>query len=439
MGYITPHGRAAVKEYKYKGEDRSLLYKYILSPLAQACVDNFTPMHAAPNLITLIGLIFQGVAFACVFGGSLNLTEAPPRWACAVAGLCLFCYSTLDNMDGKQARRTGASSALGLLFDHGCDAVNAGIIGSLVFAKCVVVGEAGWKSYLLWACATVPFFMNTWEEFHLREFILPIVNGPNEGLMTLMLFFFASAVWGPEVWHQPAHLWGRETFSELLQRVPLWQMPIAVGSSAMTPVISFIRGVAFDPSTAPATYLEVALASVSCGVVFTCAYNTVNVLLEVTKHADVGSGPARVAAALGRQAPLWLLQLACGLWLFTDATHRVAATHTFMWLLTGGCLFSDFTSKLMVSHACDQPYRPAYFGTALFAAAPVLQRLAAAGFAVPPSLLSTQASEVMLLLAFVLSSSSLVAFAYEAVTDIAHALDIDVFDITRQRRRAGRL
>ncbi len=29
----------------------------------------------------------------------------------------------LDNLDGKQARRTKTSSPLGLLFDHGCDAM----------------------------------------------------------------------------------------------------------------------------------------------------------------------------------------------------------------------------------------------------------------------------------------------------------------------------
>lgn len=28
-----------------------------------------------------------------------------------------------DNLDGKQARRTKTSSPLGLLFDHGCDAM----------------------------------------------------------------------------------------------------------------------------------------------------------------------------------------------------------------------------------------------------------------------------------------------------------------------------
>jgi len=29
----------------------------------------------------------------------------------------------LDNMDGKQARKTNASSPLGMMFDHGCDAL----------------------------------------------------------------------------------------------------------------------------------------------------------------------------------------------------------------------------------------------------------------------------------------------------------------------------
>jgi len=34
----------------------------------------------------------------------------------------VFTYQNLDNVDGKQARRTGNSTPLGMLFDHGCDA-----------------------------------------------------------------------------------------------------------------------------------------------------------------------------------------------------------------------------------------------------------------------------------------------------------------------------
>jgi hypothetical protein len=35
-------------------------------------------------------------------------------------------YQTLDAIDGKQARRTGTSSPMGELFDHGCDSVSNG-------------------------------------------------------------------------------------------------------------------------------------------------------------------------------------------------------------------------------------------------------------------------------------------------------------------------
>ena len=38
-----------------------------------------------------------------------------------------FMYRMLDELDGKQARRTGNSSPLGLLFDHGCDSFSVGL------------------------------------------------------------------------------------------------------------------------------------------------------------------------------------------------------------------------------------------------------------------------------------------------------------------------
>jgi ethanolaminephosphotransferase len=42
---------------------------------------------------------------------------------------------TLDAIDGKQARRTGSSSALGELFDHGCDAISCRIFHFLIVSS----------------------------------------------------------------------------------------------------------------------------------------------------------------------------------------------------------------------------------------------------------------------------------------------------------------
>ena len=48
-----------------------------------------------------------------------------PPWTYFFASFTVFMYQTFDACDGKQARRTGASSPLGQLFDHGCDALNS--------------------------------------------------------------------------------------------------------------------------------------------------------------------------------------------------------------------------------------------------------------------------------------------------------------------------
>jgi ethanolaminephosphotransferase len=71
----------------------------------------------------------------------------------------------MDNMDGKQARRTGTSSALGMLFDHACDAVNTGLVGTVAVGISMRVGLIGSGTFLgLLVFTTVPFYFIAWEE-----------------------------------------------------------------------------------------------------------------------------------------------------------------------------------------------------------------------------------------------------------------------------------
>jgi len=51
-------------------------------------------------------------------------------------GITILIYQNLDNLDGKQARKTRiniyyieSSSPLGMLFDHGTDAISAFFLG----------------------------------------------------------------------------------------------------------------------------------------------------------------------------------------------------------------------------------------------------------------------------------------------------------------------
>ena len=77
----------------------------------------------APNLVTLAGLFPNFLAILAVLYYDTSMAEALPLWVNVFAAFSIFMYQTMDAVDGKQARRTGSSSPLGQLFDHGCDAL----------------------------------------------------------------------------------------------------------------------------------------------------------------------------------------------------------------------------------------------------------------------------------------------------------------------------
>jgi hypothetical protein len=116
---ITPQHAVALRAYKYAGADRSILYHYVLSPWAQFLVDVATPRWLAPNAITFLGLLPPVLTLAVALQAQPGLGQGMAGWVALLCAASMFAYSTLDNMDGKQARKTGSSSALGLLFDHG--------------------------------------------------------------------------------------------------------------------------------------------------------------------------------------------------------------------------------------------------------------------------------------------------------------------------------
>ena len=69
----------------------------------------------------------------------------------------------LDNIDGKQARKTGNSSPLGLLFDHGCDSLCIMLQG-ISMAHVLQIGN-NFDSLGVYLMASFPFFFTTLEEY----------------------------------------------------------------------------------------------------------------------------------------------------------------------------------------------------------------------------------------------------------------------------------
>lgn len=99
---MTPNEVKGLLKYKYNGGDTSLIYYYILSPLAQYLVDNYIPSYIAPNLITFIGFLFSFLSFILTILYNYDLNSNGPNWLPLIIAINLFIYQTLDNMDGKQ-------------------------------------------------------------------------------------------------------------------------------------------------------------------------------------------------------------------------------------------------------------------------------------------------------------------------------------------------
>ena len=195
-------------------------------------MEHLTPRWVAPNAITTLGLGWMITAYCAVWYHCPGLHEANtdihegaivPSWIFLLNCTAMLIYQTLDNMDGKQARRTGSGSALGLLFDHGCDAINS-IFGSAnwIAAMAMIPGPAShYSNYetiqsrsivselfggdailasLLVLCPMMAFYISTWEQYYTGKLTLPPFNGPSEGLVLGASLSLISFLWGPMYW-----------------------------------------------------------------------------------------------------------------------------------------------------------------------------------------------------------------------------------------------
>jgi hypothetical protein len=218
----------------------------------------------------------------------------------------------------------------------------------------------------------------------------------------------------------------------------------------MRPLLVAVR-CAFSPSTPMSEgmlLIDLPVVFTVLAAVATIVWNTARACSHVSTLAKKhGSSPAMaVAAALGRQGAMWLVHVAGALWLLWGPARTVVNAHPWLFFGALGSLFAECTSKLLVSHACDQEYRPSYAIIALVAAGPLLAMLGGTGSEVVlPSALaailpvSSVSLAQCLLVSFAVCMGSLFSFFITSVNVLADALDINVFDITKQRLRAGTL
>lgn len=154
-------------------------------------------MWLAPNLITTFSFAHAWFAHALMSYYSPTLTEKAPNWAYILVAVAMFLYQTLDAIDGKQARRTKNGSPLGQLFDHGCDAVTAWIMG--IFVAATVQAGPTLVSFVFLMMILIPFFAANWEESVTSVMRFGIV-GVTEGQFIVMGVELMTGILGPELW-----------------------------------------------------------------------------------------------------------------------------------------------------------------------------------------------------------------------------------------------
>ncbi|KMT03371.1 hypothetical protein BVRB_8g190590 isoform B [Beta vulgaris subsp. vulgaris] len=312
MGYIGAHGVAALHRHKYSGVDHSYVAKYILQPFWTRFVQ-FFPLWMPPNMITLTGLMFLTTSALLGYLYSPRLDSPPPRWVNFMHGLLLFLYQTFDAVDGKQARRTNSSSPLGELFDHGCDALGCAL-EALAFGSTAMCGRA---TFWFWVIAAIPFYGATWENYFTNTLILPVVNGPTEGLMLIYLCHFFTSFVGAEWW---AHQFGTSI-----------------------PVLSWVPYVSGIPTYQAALYLMIAFA-----VIPTVIFNIQNVYRVVKLRK--GS----MLLALAMLYPFVVLMVGVLVWDYLSPSDLLG-NYPHLIVLGTGLAFGFLVGRMILSHMCDEP------------------------------------------------------------------------------------
>ena len=165
--YLSKRMCKGISSYKYQSAGLTWL-DHLHNPFWNWCVELF-PQWLAPNLITLMGSMFIIAAhdLLIVYAPELD-GENAPWWVHLFAGLAIIIYVNLDCMDGKQARRTGTSSPLGQLFDHGCDAL---ITGLMILNVATSVGlRISPTMVLMMFAPLLLWIVAQWEEYHTGVF-----------------------------------------------------------------------------------------------------------------------------------------------------------------------------------------------------------------------------------------------------------------------------
>lgn len=228
-------------------------------------------------------------------------------------------YQTMDNVDGKQARRTGTSSGLGELFDHGIDSLNC-TLASLLETAAMGLGTT--RSGVFTAlCPCLAMFFSTWETYHTHTLYLGYVNGPTEGLLIAASVMAGSGFYGPAVWTQPLAWLVGDYFPSIAE---------ALGETCLRDI-----------------WVSVIVASLVVGHVPFCVLNVVRARRSRNQP---------IAPVFLEWTPMAVYTLSIGAWVFSPHSTLMRENHLVLFCLTLSLVFGRMTTKMILAHLTRQPF-----------------------------------------------------------------------------------
>lgn len=123
-----------------------------------------------------------------------------PTWAWYFCAASQFIAHTLDGCDGKQARRTGSSTPLGELFDHGLDSWAALFMPLAlysVFGRSLEISVSPLRFYFVIYGTFLQFFISHWEKYNTGVMFLPW--GYDASQIGLSLVYVFTAMFGADL------------------------------------------------------------------------------------------------------------------------------------------------------------------------------------------------------------------------------------------------
>lgn len=167
--------------------------------------------------------------------------------------------------------------------------------------------------YYFWLCGLLPFLFATTTEYFTGELILPIVNGPSDGMCLVMLFLLLQYIM-PGFWS-----------NTIVQSIPL--------------LSQYIPSISHLPSN------TVVLLLGWLGIIPTILSN----IYSVSKHRNLLNGPMQL------YTPFIVLIITASLWIFYSPIH-IFEIQPRIFITTTGLLFSNLICKVMLAHIQDKQY-----------------------------------------------------------------------------------